>query len=282
MLLNIKLQNYQNSIPMKKEKEELTELERIEKVMREPLPIESTDQEERIRRNLLIGTSIAFVLICLNLELSEQSEFLGLKFTNLNQSTLYYPLLAFITYEWLNYGWIVLNKFGYWRVRLTGITTQEYRGSSGFFGDDNPPTDHFGSKENSNFYTWMLERQPSFKQQLESIQMQLSQVSDWVDKYGNTEPNKKDAGIISERLNNVANAINRSTQTIDGIRVSGSMLRFDDWYDCMVRSQSWRWLIVDAIFPLISGFISIALILYKLFSDSTVQDLVTGVFYCPI
>ncbi|MCE7553619.1 hypothetical protein [Aliivibrio fischeri] len=58
--------------------------EQIEKIMKEPSPLEVTDYEEKIRRNLVLSSSAAIVFTSLGLQLSPSSRFLGgIQFNNI-------------------------------------------------------------------------------------------------------------------------------------------------------------------------------------------------------
>ncbi|EJP3280912.1 hypothetical protein O1B84_003340 [Vibrio cholerae] len=105
--------------------------ERIEQIMKEPHPLEASDHEEKIRRNLLLASAVSFCFTYLKLMPAKDTSFMGLKFENLTPETIYVLLLAFVVYELIQYSWLVTNKFMYWRVRLTGINTQVIRGNKG-------------------------------------------------------------------------------------------------------------------------------------------------------
>ena len=108
------------------------QLKDIEKVMREPKNIEISPYEERIRRNLLVVSFFALALICLDLQINSDSNFLGgMTFSNLTPNKVYILLLLITGYEFVHYVWNLKTGFMYWRVRLTGITVTETRGSRG-------------------------------------------------------------------------------------------------------------------------------------------------------
>lgn len=51
------------------------------------------------------------------------------------------------------------------------------------------------------------------------------------------------------------------------------MHRFDNWYHNLVRSQSWRWVILDVLIPVVLSVSAIGLIGYELYTmDSSLDN----------
>ena len=249
--------------------------EQIEKIMKEPSPLEVTDYEEKIRRNLVLSSSAAIVFTSLGLQLSPRSRFLGgIQFNNITSELVYMNLLAVVIYESIHYFWLVKNSFQLWRVRLTGTKHEEHRGSSGMIaGMGNDPKDNRGKQENSNFYIWMLENQRQFLSGVENNKNQWEQIEDWVKGLDDQSTPGTTASVISDRFNNLVNVIDNQQKTIENIRVSASMHRFDNWYHSLVRSQSWRWVILDVLIPVVLSVSAIGLIGYELYiMDSSLDN----------
>ena len=95
----------------KNRNEKLSIEEKTEKIMKEPSPVEVSNYEEKIRRNLMIGSALAFVFTYLELIPSPNSRFLGgLMFENLTPKTIYVLSFVFIVYEFIQYFWLVSNN----------------------------------------------------------------------------------------------------------------------------------------------------------------------------
>ncbi|MGF1765015.1 hypothetical protein [Aliivibrio kagoshimensis] len=248
--------------------------EQIEQLMKAPSSLEVTAYEEKIRRNLIVSAAAAIVFSFLDLQISPDSRFLGgIQFNNITSELVYKVLLIVIIYESVHYLWLVKNHFMYWRVRLTGTKHVEVRGNTGaMFGDQHAPTDHYGKDENSNFYVWMLEQQNAFLNQITNNEKQWAQIEDWVKSLKNESLKGVSESVISDRFNNLTNAINEQQRTINNIRISASMNRFDNWYDSLVKSQSWRWLVLDVALPALLSTLAITTLSYELYTASSTQE----------
>lgn len=238
--------------------------ERIEQIMKEPLPIEASGYEEKIRRNLLLASSVSFCFTYLKLMLAKDTAFMGLKFDNLTPETIYLILLAFVGYELIQYFWLVANKFMYWRVRLTGTDTQITRGNrAGMYASENDPYDYSGKPENSNFYTWMLDNKMEIVNRKNALDDAWVKVESYM--YNSKELTPTERKDVLIKLNEIQMHNTLLERSITSIRISASMKRFDSWFNMLVRSQSIRWLLLDFLVPISFGLLAIILLIQKVF-----------------
>lgn len=239
----------------------------IEKLMQEPLPIEASEQESKIKRNLLTGSSIALLICTYNLRLSPDKPIFGIPFENLNTNVLYISLLLFISYEVINFSWIVFNKIAYWRVRLTGTNYEPGRNSAFGYRDTNSPLDFKSALPQSNFYCWMLEREEDAIDNTNALLRLINESCDHISTmYKSGETQQTDLLLKLENdIKTLNEKLNSSSNLIHNIRINASMIRFDKWFNMMLRSQSLRWCIFDFAVPLILGISSWFFLLYKLF-----------------
>ncbi|MFM4702003.1 hypothetical protein [Aeromonas bivalvium] len=236
----------------------------IELIMKEPSPLEATEYEEKIRRNLLISSMIAIMSLFLGITPTEQVEIWGLKFQNVTMNSIYVVLLAIIIYELGHYCWIVFNKFSYWRVRLTGSKLGTYRGSAGGFGSDDPQEDTVGDEINSTFYNWMIERAHGYHALIDLISNQKTELDMLSRKVLEEEPNPEARSKIELKVNALNDSVERLSKYLDSVRISESMRRFDKWFDMVIKSQSRRWFILDCIFPISVGFFAFIYLLNRM------------------
>ena len=236
--------------------------ERIEKLMREPTPLEVTNYEEKIRRNLLIASMIVFALTYLQLVPASDSKFFGLSFDNLTPKSIYIILLIIISYELIHYVWLILNKLAYWRVRLTGTNPGVSRGNGGMrFGSEFDPEDYSGEQENSTFYVWMLDSKRSFKEVFQSYDSKWNSIE--IATFDNQSLDQKTAEDILKKLNEISQIQSRLEGHVTNIRIEASFNRFEKWYSMMIRSQSLRWIILDFLLPILGGFGALGALLYR-------------------
>ncbi|MCG9727440.1 hypothetical protein [Vibrio brasiliensis] len=241
--------------------------EQIKKIMKEPSPLEVTDYEEKIRRNLIIGSSIAILFTLLGLKLSPSSRFLGgIQFENLTPEIIYYTLLAVIVYESIHYFWLIKNKFQLWRIRLTGTGNVDgVRPQMGTYSQGVKQVyDYGGLTKNSNFYTWMFELEPPIKDSIAIWEEKCSSIDESLFTEAENSPSYYSAQ--QKLVKEMVDATERLTQALENTRINTSMVAFDNWYDQMVKSQSRRWLFLDVLLPGILSLSALALISLKLYS----------------
>ncbi|WP_394135927.1 hypothetical protein [Aliivibrio fischeri] len=240
--------------------------EQIESVMKEPLAIQPSDYEEKIRRNLIIVSSVTLVVIKLGLMPTNDSRFLGgMQFDNLTPETIYIILLCIVAYEFTHYSWLLVNKFTYWRIRLTGIKHSEFRGNRGSMGSTYEQLDFTGNADNSNLYIWMIENKDATLSLTERIDNNWLEVENLCQELKSESVNSSKIAEILRKLNDIENTSNALKQHLENIRISASLHRFDNWFHFLVRSQGARWLLLDVFFPIIMGSASLYFLVSKLF-----------------
>ncbi|ELU4011386.1 hypothetical protein QPB16_004319 [Vibrio vulnificus] len=240
-----------------------SKIEAIEKLMGDPTPLEVTDYEEKIRRNLLFASMVVFGLTYLKLIPSSDSKFFGLSFDNLTPESIYIVLLVIVSYELTHYIWLVVNKISYWKVRLTGTNPGVTRGNTGMrFGDEFDSYDHAGNQENSNFYVWMLEQNRTLNPILNNYSETWAKLESMA--FDNESLDSSRSQEVLTKLNEISALQTRLEKHLTNIRIDASMQRFDSNYSMMVRSQSLRWVMLDLILPVLSGVGAIVLLLSSL------------------
>ena len=241
-------------------------MKQIEKIMGEPMALEPTDYEERIRRNLLIISCLAIMAWWFGAKPSGHLVIWGLSFEHLDINALLTVAVAICIYQLFHYVWVLFNKFSYWRVRLTGVKLPATRGSSGgFFGSVSiDSADYKGDDKNSNLYVWMIEKAPRYNELLKSIAMQHETLQSLDEKLNRADlANEQE---IKEAIISLSNTSEQLLGELDHIRVNESLRRFDRWFHMMILSQSTRWMVLDAFFPVAVGIIAVIGLLSMIFS----------------
>ncbi len=216
-------------------------------VLGKPYPAEFSDAAERVRRNLLIGCSIAFLLLVGKLVISEESSVFGLRFDNLDNQLIYIGLLIFIGYQLLHFIWHAWDAFSYWRVRLTGVRVVFQTTSFWGGGDIN---DNPSDPKQSSLSNWWLEQ----TNQLKPIPELLLQLENQVE-VGKIESsnNGQDISQLQTTLSDLKNTLEKTEKVVSGERIPSSLAGFENWYATMVVSQGLRWAIFEVGIPIIAG-----------------------------
>lgn len=231
-------------------------LKQIEKIMGEPMALEPTDYEERIRRNLLIISCLALMSWGFGATPVGHIEIWGLSFEHLDIRALSIVALLITLYQFFHYGWVVFNKFAYWRVRLTGVKHPIVRGNrAGYAAHEDDPSDYKGDEKNSNLYVWIIERAARYHALIDSLAVQYMALESIKNELGNADPISEQR--INEAIASLDGASKRLADELNNLRVSESLRRFDSWFHMMVLSQSIRWIVLDLLIPLVLGLMAI-------------------------
>lgn len=229
----------------------------IEKIMGDPIALEPTEYEERIRRNLLIVSFLSVMAWWGGATPTGHIEIWGMSFEHLDIKALSWAALFITSYQLLHYGWVILNKLAYWRVRLTGVRLQVVRGPQGqrsanFGGPAGiDPVDYKGDEKNSNLYCWMIERSPQYHNFIDALTKQSEKLKS-LD--ANIESSKSiSESAIKDAISSLDKTSKQLLEEINNVRINVSLRRFDRWFHMMVLSQSIRWFVLDLLFPLVLG-----------------------------
>lgn len=240
---------------------------RIERIMKEPSPLEATEYEERIRRNLLVFSALAIISLFLKISPSDKAQVWGVGFENLTTKSIYIVLSFVIFYEFSHYLWLIWNKFSFWRVRLTGCKLEVVRGNGPSpFGSSAPDlADHIGIEGNSTLYNWLLENRGKYHAAMGSFESTQASLNLLVDKVKGEDLKNETMSSLIEEVAKLKSATETLINYLNNERLNESLRRFDNWFDMLVRSQSWRWVILDFITPLLAGIIALCMLLLEIY-----------------
>ena len=257
---------------------------RVKDILGEPYPLQLTEYEERVRRNLLAYSVVSISAGLLGAVSVDQPVLFGvIKLPKFSSDLIYYGLSLLVVYELVNYGLMLWNSFSYWRVRLTGSRLKPSRSSGDAFASGlEDIEDVAGEEKNSTIYTWLFEQQ--FK--AESI---LGAMNDRSKQLLEVQEDLKSKGATPDSLAKFEtnlNMLEQSMERLEGIissaRVHESFLRYDRWFHYMLKTQSLRWLILDCAIPMIIGVIALILLLSPLFRNCIAVILNYIVDFAPI
>jgi hypothetical protein len=243
-------------------------VKQIEQIMGDPMAIEPTEYEERIRRNLLIISCLSIMVWWFGATPSGHLEIWGLSFEHLDIRALSIVALSITGYQLVHYGWVVWNKLAYWRVRLTGVRLQVVRGalSQGFSGSGIDPVDYIGDERSSNLYRWVIEGASNYHALVNSLAKQHEIVNSLEHALSNSQISSEQQ--IKEALVSFDNTSKKLIEELKNVRINVSLRRFDSWFHMMVLSQSIRWFVLDLFIPLSLGVIAISGLSFMIYGSS--------------
>src|SRR6267143_4593268 len=122
----------------------------VEKILKEPVAAEFSEQAWRIRTNLTVVSGIAVVMRLADLRISADSSVLGLKFTGLSDAVIRVTLAAVIAYLLFHFLGVAWDALVEWRLRITGTRAAFQTG--GMWGPDH--ADFPNDPRQSTLYNW--------------------------------------------------------------------------------------------------------------------------------
>src|SRR5262249_16960966 len=101
----------------------------VERVLKEPVAAEFSEQAWKIRTNLTLISGVSVVTCLAKLSITPDSSVLGLRFHGLNDIVIKFTLAAVVAYLLVHFVWVALDAFMEWRLRITGTKLAFQTGS---------------------------------------------------------------------------------------------------------------------------------------------------------
>lgn len=242
-------------------------IEAVRKVLKEPFAGDLTESAQKIRRTLFVFSLSALLVVHFGIKVNPESSILGLRFDGLTDDLIRQGLLLTVGYLWLHFLWCVIESFAEWRLRLTG--TRVAHKTVGVFSSE--AGDYPDDPRQSTLYNWWadsIESGQSLREGFETAKTKFEELRQIIAAGG-------DSGVVQSefhrRINDLGSQVTRLKHDVDALakvlesnRIPVSLERFDGWWRWMLRSQSMRWIIVDATLPLIVGATAIGYLMLDL------------------
>lgn len=229
----------------------------VEKVLKEPVAAEFSEQAWKIRTNLIVAASIALVMGLAKIQIAPDSTFLGLKFTGLNDTLIRFTLATVVVYLLVHFMWAGWDAFLEWRLRITGTRTLFQTGA--FFGPEH--VDYPVEPRQSTLYNWWSMQQATIGE----IGKQAVAIQDSMRKWeadiqrireGKDDPYSSNLNAVVHGLSQaqasaakLAHIIEQNTKAMTDDRIPASLKRFDGWFQLFLRSQNLRWFVIEFLAP---------------------------------
>ena len=219
----------------------------FDKVLMKPNiePMDSNTQ--RVRRNLIVTSVIAFFFLIGSSGIdSKSSSFAGIKFIDLQMESIQVLIFLALLYFMIHFVWASIDHLSENRLRLTGVAIPMVRGAA-TYASAHTLEPNTGESRQSTMYSWW------------KTQMNLS------DEYQNLLKGLK------ENINNGKHepAINGISTRIDELEhkasyINEALLRYELGFWHYQRSQLIRWFLLDFGLPCIIGISTLVFMFTKL------------------
>ena len=243
-------------------------VEKVEKVLGEPVAPEFSDYVRKLRSTLFAVSVIGISMVLGNLELASNSTFLGLRFKGLSDTNIINGLFIINAYLLFHFIWCSFDTILAWWVRITGtrlafVTTG--KSASGY-------ADYPSDPNQSSLYYWWKDEAKKIGSFIEPMQQIESKLSKWQSEVFIKLENRNDPNItiacqqirhVSTDIGKLMCAVEQSAKTIVSARIPVSLGRFDKRYSLFLRSQNLRWLLLELGLPILLGMYSLCLLVQK-------------------
>ena len=241
-------------------------VEAVELALGRPVGAELSENAAKVRRNLLVASFISIFLALGRVSLDPGSTILGFKFLGLNDELIRTGLSIVTAYLLIHFLWYVYEALLEWRLRVTGtrlafVTTAKVASEHGDYPND---------PRQSTLYSWWNYQ----ARRIENISKRASAIDEsmkvWEERLRTLyEERGKESNlhaiinIVSETrtaIIDLKRSVDHAQETLAAPRIPASLRRFDRWFGLFLRSENIRWLLVDALVPVLAGVSALVLL----------------------
>lgn len=257
--------------------------EQLKGILGEPIIEAFTENLLRIRRNLLIVSSLSLVLVLSDIKISGDGSFIGLKIEGITEQQVFNIIFWATLYHLIHFVFEAADYTQKWRLRLTG--NRYASRTSGEFNED-----YSYDPTQSTLYNWWkgirwetkysdtnLKKLNLFHQDIIDKVEVLKKLDEPVQREKLAHELKQTIQDISHFIKSYQIYINSSTKVVSSERITVSLERFDRWFWNYQIFQLIRLFVIEFLFPVVlslivlnltsplSGFLTIEMILIIIF-----------------
>lgn len=230
---------------------------KISECLGEPYPLETSAYAEKLRKTLMISSSIALIFLFYDVEIDGNSSFFGIKFLGIDTQIFFVIFFIVISYHFVHFLWCSINSFTYWRIRLTG-TIVKYQVQSGLIGDEYDEADYpYDPKQASLYFWWSktCEKVIDHQKVLDGLIPTLKKT---------LEEQPENTGQVLSEIRSIEESLNKTLEVVNSQRLRDSLKRFDNWFGLMLVTQGLRWLVLEVGLPLLVGLMTMILLILQI------------------
>ena len=237
--------------------EEAKKIAAVEKALGEPVFIGFDDKTTKIRTSLFLLSVVSIGYALGGLQIDENSSFLGLKFTGLNDELFRTGLLVTMVYLLVHFLWNSVDTFVEWMLRISGTRVAFTTGS--FYGNKN--CDYPKHPRQSTLYNWwkgqsgILDvvdtRWKSIQSQAVKTRQDTDKQQDKLDPLGQKAliDLQRTLKALLEKADNIHLMQEELKKLYGAERIEVSLQRFDSWFKLFLQSQNLRWITIEFSLP---------------------------------
>lgn len=237
----------------------MTEAEKIDALQRsmgQPIGFDISEAATKIKRNLILVSSVALVLIFGGVEAAPGVSIFGVSLTGVTSTKLMVGLSIVLFYTLAHYLWYCYELYSEWVIRLTGAKLGFVTGGGvGAEGMDYP-----SDPKQSTLYNWWLGRSRALidcKEVASKVDVQVAQINLRIDDIVNNENPSANGAMAHQAimlLNSTLEQVNSSILSTEAVlmqvRIPVSLARFDRRFGLLLKSQNLRIILIEIAFPI--------------------------------
>lgn len=235
------------------------ELERkydvMEAVLGKPAGFDISEAAAKIRRNLILVSSVILALVFGGVESKPDFIIFGVSLVGVTSVKLMLGLFLVLIYTVLHYAWYVYELYSEWSVRLTGTN---------FAFNDVPRTrpdnsDYPVDPKQSSIYSWWIQEVSSYgaySELLHAVEKYIEETRSRLNEIESGSNNSLDFTIVHQSVGGLENTLSQVRYVLSSNeklflsdRIPVSLGRFDRRFRSLLRSQNLRVVLVEVALP---------------------------------
>ena len=243
--------------------------DKILKTLEEPVIIEFTESVQKIRKNIILSSFISLFITIGGVQIDPESTFFGLKFSDLSNELIYNGLLIILIYLLIHFLWRSYDTLQEWEVRVTGAKGAFKRADINDIDEAIHPSYPSDPRNSTLYYWWATQAKKiaSVRDDISSSQDKLLELENVIhqlreDKKENLSRDTVNISLhvhpIKEDWHSIKNSIDAIEKTLTATQLIKSLATFDRRYKYFLRSQNFRWIIIDFALPFILASFAIS------------------------
>lgn len=231
-------------------------IDALQKSMGEPVGFDISEAATKIKRNLILVSSVVLVLIFGGVEAAPGVSIFGVSLTGVTSTKLMVGLSVVLLYSFAHYIWYCYELYSEWVIRLTG--TKLGFVTAGLFGTD--CMDYPSDPKQSTLYNWWCQQSRSlidYKEVASKVDEQVTQINARIDGILNDENPSANGAMAHQAIDALKitmEQINSSIASAEAVlsqaRIPVSLARFDRRFGLLLKSQNMRIFLIEIAFPI--------------------------------
>jgi hypothetical protein len=228
----------------------------LQKSLGEPVGFDISEAAAKIKRNLILVSSVVLVLIFGGVEAAPGVSIFGVSLTGVTSTKLMIGLSVVLFYSFAHYLWYCYELYSEWVIRLTGAKLGFV--TSGTFGAEG--MDYPSDPKQSTLYNWWLQQSQSLvdykgiasklDEQVEKINLRIDDIINNENPTANIAMTHQAIASLKTSVEQIDTSIRTTEAILTQTRIPVSLARFDRRFGLLLKSQNMRIFLIEIALPI--------------------------------